>query len=98
MFGIAIGTGQLYYLQEHRRSDVIIDEGLRGKTLALIERLRMIWSGGRTPSAEYEKRKCDRCSLFDVCMPKSTGTGGKGVDRFIEAQLRLVQKTCAVDE
>jgi CRISPR-associated exonuclease Cas4 len=98
MFDIAIEKGQLYYLQEHRRTDVVIDEDLRVKTCAMIERIRALWNVGMTPSAKYEKRKCDRCSLVDICMPTSAGAGAKGVDRFIKAQLKLVQTACAANE
>jgi CRISPR-associated exonuclease Cas4 len=93
MFGIAIECGQLYYLQERRRSDVEVDAVLREKTVALIERLRAIQDTGMTPAAEYEKRKCDRCSIVDLCMPKNTESGGKGVERFIQTQLRLIRNS-----
>ena len=93
MFGMAIERGQLYYKQEHRRSDVEVDEALRKKTVNLIERIRTIQNTGMTPAAEYEKRKCDRCSLIDVCMPKNVGDGGKSVERFIQAELRLMRNS-----
>jgi CRISPR-associated exonuclease Cas4 len=98
MFGLPIDTGQLYYLQEHRRKDVCVDETLRGKTAALIERVRTIQNAGATPGAEYERRKCDNCSLLDMCMPKSAGTKNKQVNGFVQTQLRLTRKTCATEE
>jgi CRISPR-associated exonuclease Cas4 len=97
MFGTAIEGGQLYYLQEHRRSDVVLDTPLREKTASLIERIRTIQGAGMTPAAEYEKRKCDRCSIVDMCMPKNAGSGGKGVERFIQTQLRLMRNSSAVE-
>jgi CRISPR-associated exonuclease Cas4 len=98
MFGVGIDAGQLYYLQEHRRKDLVIDESLRGKTAALIERVRTLRDAGVTPGAEYQKRKCDNCSLVDRCMPKSTGTENKKVNRFIQTQLRLMRKTCETED
>ena len=95
MFGIAIESGQFYYLQEHRRSNENIDQTLREKTIALIERIMEIRKTGETVAAKYEKRKCDNCSLVDICMPKSTGTGYKPVDRYIKSQLRFAEKTDA---
>jgi CRISPR-associated exonuclease Cas4 len=92
MFGITIECGQFYYLQEHRRSDEIIDASLREKTAALIDRVMQICSSGETSPARYEKRKCDNCSLVDLCMPKSAGAGSKQVDRYIESQLRITEK------
>jgi CRISPR-associated exonuclease Cas4 len=97
MFGIIIEQGQLYYLQEHRRSDVEVDAVLRKKTVDLIEQIRMIQDTGVTPVAAYEKRKCDHCSIVDMCMPKNAGAGGKGVERFIQTQLRLMRHSCCVD-
>jgi len=92
MLNITIGTGQLYYLQEHRRTTVNLDEALRAKTVELIARIRQLQSSGITPSAEYQKRRCDRCSLLEVCMPKSAGSGGKEVDRFIRSQVSAARE------
>jgi CRISPR-associated exonuclease Cas4 len=94
MFGIVIESGQMYYLQEHRRSDVILDKELRDKTRELIERIRAIGDAGKTPAAEYNKRKCDNCSLLDICMPKSTGIKSKAVDAFIKNQVQIIKCTC----
>ena len=95
MFGIAIEGGQFYYLQEHRRNSEVVDKQLREKTTALIERIMSIRETGKTAAAKYEKRKCDNCSIVDLCMPKSAGAGRKQVGRFIKAQLRLVEKSDA---
>ena len=92
MFGVMIECGQFYYLQEHRRSNEVIDALLREKTAALIERIMNIRKVGETATAKYEKRKCDNCSLLDLCMPKSAGAGHKRVRRFIETQLKLVEE------
>ena len=91
MLGTSVEHGQFYYLQEHRRTNVVIDTPLREKTIALIDRLMKIREAGETAAAKYEKRKCDTCSLVDLCMPKSAGAGKKQVRRYIEAQLRLVE-------
>jgi len=95
MFGINIESGQFYYLQEHRRSSEVIDAPLREKTEKLIERIMRIRETGGTIAAKYEKRKCDNCSLVDLCMPKNTGSGYKPVGRYIQAQLRHSEKNNA---
>jgi len=95
MFGIKIEAGQFYYLQEHRRTSITIDVPIREKTTALIERIMKIRESGKTTVAKYEKRKCDNCSIIDLCMPKSTGSKYKRVDQFIDAQLQLTEKTDA---
>ena len=92
MFGITIEGGQFYYLQEHRRNSQTIDTPLRETTIALIQRIMKIRETGETVPAKYEKRKCDNCSLVDLCMPKSAGAGHKQVDRYIKTQLRLAEK------
>lgn len=94
MLGITIPVGQLYYLQEHRRTTVDINGSIRAKTMELIARIRQLQNSGMTPPALYEKQKCDRCSLIDICMPKSAGSGEKRVDRFVQAQLRMVREEC----
>jgi CRISPR-associated exonuclease Cas4 len=95
MFDITIENGQFYYLQEHRRTNDIIDTAIRKKTIELIERIMTIRETGTTTAAKYEKRKCDNCSMIDWCMPKNTGVGYKKVGRFIETQLRLAEKNYA---
>ena len=92
MFGITIEGGQFYYLQEHRRTDEVIDATLREKTTNLIKRLINIRETGITMAAIYEKRKCDNCSMVDWCMPKNTGTKYKQVNQYIENQLRFMEK------
>ena len=92
MFGITIHSGQFYYLQEHRRRNEDIDVPLREKTIALIEQIMKIRENDEMVTAKYEKRKCDNCSLVDLCMPKSVGVGNKKVKRFIETQLKLTEK------
>jgi len=92
MFGITINSGQFYYLQEHRRSNEIIDEPLREKTIDLVNQTMRIRKEGITITAKYSKRKCDNCSLIDLCMPKSAGAGKKNVNQFIEKQLKLLEK------
>ena len=91
MFGITIESGQFYYLQEHRRTSEIIDAPLREKTAVLIERIFKIRETGNAEAAKYEKRKCDNCSMLDLCMPKSTGAGHKHVGKFMETQLRFAE-------
>ncbi|MEN6491205.1 MAG: CRISPR-associated protein Cas4, partial [Rectinema sp.] len=95
MLGVTVEQGQLYYLQEHRRTTVDLDGPLRAKTMKLVERIRRLQSEGETPPAIYEKRKCDRCSLFDLCIPKAIGNGGKRVDRFVQSEIAAMRRECS---
>ena len=92
MFGITIESGQFYYLQEHRRTTETINQTLREKTFALIEKVMHLRDAGKSVAAKYEKRKCDNCSLVDLCMPKSTGFDHKQVSRYIKTQMRFSEK------
>jgi CRISPR-associated exonuclease Cas4 len=61
----------LFYGQHRRRHDVVLDAGLRDLTTDLATRLHEMLRSGITPAAEYLPEKCDACSLFDFCQPKS---------------------------
>jgi CRISPR-associated exonuclease Cas4 len=92
MLGVTIESGQFYYLQEHRRKDVLIDQALRKVTIDLLEQMRALQDSGQTPKAEYDKRKCDNCSLVDICMPRSTNASAKQVERFIQNNLHIIKE------
>lgn len=66
-----IGRACLFYGQHRRRHDVFLDAGLRDLTTGLSTRLHEMLRSGITPSAAYLPEKCDACSLFDFCQPKS---------------------------
>lgn len=91
MLSINISSGQIYYLQEHRRTTINIDIELRKKTKTLITLARKILISGVTPIAVYNKKKCEHCSLVDTCMPKHTGSDAKSVDRYLHAQIKIAQ-------
>lgn len=89
MFRMNVPDGQFYYLQEHRRSTISIDGDLRNRTLRIIGRVQEILGTKETPPAEYNKQKCNRCSLYELCMPRATSGGGKRVSRYVANQLRV---------
>ena len=92
MFQVNIPEGQFYYLQEHRRSTVIFTDELKVSTKQIISDSMALLSSGKTPQAYYEKKRCERCSLIDICMPKAVNEGGKKVDRYVQTQLRWMLK------
>lgn len=89
MFSVSVDEGQFYYLQQHRRTTLQIDDELRKRTIDLVHRVRDILSSQRTPQAVYERQKCERCSLNELCMPKSCGAGVKSVALYIDRQIRI---------
>lgn len=72
MLGVAVPAGALFYGQPRRRTEVTFTPELRAQTEALAARMHELAKAGRTPIARYEK-KCDNCSLFALCLPKTIG-------------------------
>lgn len=66
-----IREGRLFYGQTRRRMDVIFDEELRALTVEAARRLHELIDSRETPPAVYEERKCDACSLIELCMPQA---------------------------
>jgi len=70
MLGCQIAEGALYYGETRRRDRVLFDKPLRELTLETIEATRHMLVGRRTPSATYSARRCENCSLLDLCQPR----------------------------
>jgi CRISPR-associated exonuclease Cas4 len=69
MLDIQVSHGAIWYWQTRHRYQIEISSKLREKTLEVIEKTRNLLNSGRTPKAKYEK-KCNACSLFELCNPK----------------------------
>jgi CRISPR-associated exonuclease Cas4 len=95
MFGTAPTRGAFYYLGAHRRTSLDFSAALRATTAAAIARSRSIVESGETPAARYEKAKCDRCSLVDLCMPQAVGEGGKRVGKYLQSVLAAARRECS---
>lgn len=92
MLGISVPRGQFYYLVEHRRSTVDLEETLRARTLGSIKKIRSLQEEGKTPPTAYEPQKCDRCSLMDLCMPKATGPGALSAVMYFHSQMNAKEQ------
>jgi len=86
MLHVDIAEGALFYGQKRRRYPVAFDAELRQLTEATMARVHELLHGGKTPRAEYAK-KCDRCSLRAICLPK-TCTAGRSVRKYLAGMLR----------
>ncbi|GAB4345225.1 MAG: CRISPR-associated protein Cas4 [Candidatus Abyssubacteria bacterium] len=82
MMNVRVPAGALFYGKTARRLDIAFDSALREKTETAVARLHALFREGRTPTATYEK-KCDKCSLLSLCMPKATGSR-KNIRRYLE--------------
>lgn len=87
MFGVTVGEGALFYGEPRRREVVLFDDGLRALTLETIRATRAMFVAGQTPLARYEAKRCDNCSLLDLCQPRLLARAG-GVDAWIRRQLQ----------
>jgi CRISPR-associated exonuclease Cas4 len=67
----SIRMGYLFYGKEQRRTEVVLDAALRSLTLSIAEKVRNLVDQGLTPPADYAPKLCDRCSLTQLCQPKS---------------------------
>jgi CRISPR-associated exonuclease Cas4 len=86
MTGRAVPEGALFYAQTRRRVVVPFDTELRRLTEATALALKEVIASGRTPAAVYEHRKCDACSLLDLCRPKLSGRSAR---RWRDWQVRI---------
>jgi len=86
MFGCRVKEGALFYGQTRRRHSVIFDDELRELTLEVIGATRKMIRAGITPKASYMPKRCDACSLIDLCQPRLLGEG-RNVEAWLRCQL-----------
>ncbi len=72
MLDVELREGALFYGQTRRREDVVFEEGLRMETEGIAGKVHELIMAGITPKPEYSK-KCECCSLREICMPKTCG-------------------------
>jgi len=68
-----IAHGALFYGETRRRTDVPFDDALRRLTRETIDATRAMLEANTTPTAQYHPKRCDACSLIDLCQPKLLG-------------------------
>lgn len=71
MFGVSVSAGALFYGRTRRRQDVAFDAELRALTCSVAGGTRTLLASGRTPAAVYDPKRCDSCSLLELCRPKA---------------------------
>jgi CRISPR-associated exonuclease Cas4 len=86
MFAVEIAEGALFYGQPRRRTVVAFDAELRALTQAVADATRALLRAGETPRMEYDKRRCDACSLIDLCRPRTTGAT-RSAEAWLAAQV-----------
>jgi CRISPR-associated exonuclease Cas4 len=87
MFSTTVPEGALFYGKTRRRQAVAFDEELRALTREVADETRNLLAAGRTPPPIYEAKRCETCSLKELCQPKRlerAGSVGAWLHRRIE--------------
>ena len=85
MLDVEVPCGAIFYGQPRRRMKVSFDISLRTETEVLAQRLHALYDARVTPPAQYAP-KCDRCSLFNVCLPPAAGEQ-RSVTKYLKRAL-----------
>jgi CRISPR-associated exonuclease Cas4 len=86
MFRVEIGEGALFYGQPRRRTPVAFDAVLCALTHEVAAATQALIAGGHTPRMSYDKKRCDGCSLIEICRPRTTGAA-RSASAWLEAQI-----------
>ncbi|MCB1897006.1 MAG: CRISPR-associated protein Cas4 [Zoogloeaceae bacterium] len=86
MFGRAVPEGALFYGTTRRRLVVPLNEEMRDLTRETIRATRAMLATGRTPLATYDAKRCDACSLLDLCQPRLLARSGT-IQSWLEQQI-----------
>ena len=65
-----VPEGALFYGRSRRRKAVMFDAELRVLTERVAADTRNLLAAGDTPPPKFEARKCNACSLKEVCQPQ----------------------------
>lgn len=87
MLGVKISSACLFYGENRRRTAVEFDETLRRLVTDTATALHTMIASRQTPLAEYEARRCDACSLIELCQPKAMRFK-RGVQAWFSAALK----------
>ncbi len=71
MLGVGIFSGCLFYVEKRRRTVVEFDATLRQLVTETAAALHAMIGSRETPRAEYQAKRCDACSLIELCQPKA---------------------------
>jgi CRISPR-associated exonuclease Cas4 len=71
MLGVSVPAGALFYGRTRRRQEVAFDQDLQALTRQVAGEVRAMLGAGRTPAATYEPKRCDACSLKELCQPQA---------------------------
>lgn len=87
MFCVKVEEGALFYGQPRRREVITFDNSLRILTREVISAARAMFISRHTPLASYDAKRCDSCSLLDICQPRLLAKIGT-VEAWLTRKLR----------
>lgn len=90
MMNVEVHEGALFYGQTRHRHDVKFDNVLRKQTEEAARKVHELIKSGITPKPEYSK-KCERCSLLNLCMPKACSKRSAG--NYLSEAVREIDET-----
>lgn len=71
IFSIPINMGAIYYESIKHRQTFEITDALRNKTIDMANQMHQLMLNKTLPQAEYSSKTCNKCSLYNLCLPKS---------------------------
>ena len=94
MLKTEVHEGAVFDRSSRRRQVVVFNAALREETERLAARMHALYAARVTPKAKYEK-KCDSCSLYSICLPKTTGASSaqRYLKRAVTAALAETAET-----
>ncbi|WP_244893353.1 type I-MYXAN CRISPR-associated endonuclease Cas4/Cas1 [Ferroacidibacillus organovorans] len=84
-FDRQISEARVYYAQDHRTANVMINDALRNRVHAAVGRASHLRSSAERPPISTNERLCSRCSLAPVCLPEEERliqSGKKEIPRY----------------
>lgn len=87
MTGQAVPEGALFYGTARRRKVVLLDADLRTLTLTVAQEARNAIVTGILPAPVFDARRCNACSMHDLCRPTGRRDLGPSwmIDRITRA-------------
>lgn len=87
MFQTAVPCGAVFHADSKRRREVDFSSELRARTVEAVRQVHGLLGRGTVPPSNYRKA-CEECSLFDLCLPKATGSDSRS-QRFARSLFEL---------
>lgn len=88
MLSVHIPQAYLFYGKRKRRTPIILDDTLRNLTQQTSQELHNLIQQRQTPTTSYDHRRCDACSLIELCQPHALRLK-RGVQCWFHQQLAI---------